>query len=437
MVALVGAPTFTVIIATYNWSAALKLALLSVLDQTDPDFEVLVVGDHCTDESEGMVSALGDARLNWVNLPQNCGSQWGPNNAGLRMAKGKYIAYLGHDDLWYPTHLQVARATFDRTGADVIAAATLLYGPPESGIRAVTGFWPNNQFTPIQFFPPSSLLHRPEVAHRIGGWVGPTEARAAVDYDFLVRCHESGASFATTGEVSVFKFNAAWRRNAYGTRDVAEQAHCLAAMRRDSQAYRSRELTGALRAATEDRLLKIETPWDTRATATAGALLSRKFKGSHGHLDALSGTVIEAPVCFPCEDEYSAFEWHAVEKPSTADAFRWTGPSTKSVRALPVRMDKGLAIAIRVFAEMKAGLLAAATLRVNGAVAETKIEDLADAGFLWAAQICPEQLPDDDRDVMLIEICVPTTHRPLDFGTSADRRWLGLAIGWIEISPLH
>jgi len=108
---LAPAPTFSVIVATYNWSAALRLALASVLEQTEHDFELLVIGDHCSDDSEAVVRAFGDSRLVWVNLERNCGSQWGPNNTGLSMARGRYIAYLGHDDLWAPGHLRAARET--------------------------------------------------------------------------------------------------------------------------------------------------------------------------------------------------------------------------------------------------------------------------------------------------------------------------------------
>src|SRR5437764_794116 len=98
-------PSVSVIIATYNWSAALKCAIRSVLDQTLQDFELLIVGDACTDDTEQVVRSFDDARIKWFNLTKNHGSQYAPNNFGLKQAKAYYIAYLGHDDLWWPTHL--------------------------------------------------------------------------------------------------------------------------------------------------------------------------------------------------------------------------------------------------------------------------------------------------------------------------------------------
>src|SRR5437773_8305304 len=98
-------PAVTVIIPTYNWSSVLPYSIGSALRQTFTDFELLVVGDGCTDDSEAVVGRIGDSRVRWINLPTNTGHQSEPNNEGLRQARGQYIAYLGHDDLWLPHHL--------------------------------------------------------------------------------------------------------------------------------------------------------------------------------------------------------------------------------------------------------------------------------------------------------------------------------------------
>src|SRR4051812_6823095 len=84
-------PRVTVIIATYNWSTVLPYAIHSVLAQTMSDFELLVVGDGCTDDSEQVVAAIKDPRVRWINLPANTGHQAGPNNRGLPATR----AYCG------------------------------------------------------------------------------------------------------------------------------------------------------------------------------------------------------------------------------------------------------------------------------------------------------------------------------------------------------
>ena len=85
-------PRVTVITATYNWATVLPYSIASVLDQTFTDFELLVVGDGCTDESAQVVSAIADPRVHWCNLPGNVGHQYAPNNEGIRRANGEVIA---------------------------------------------------------------------------------------------------------------------------------------------------------------------------------------------------------------------------------------------------------------------------------------------------------------------------------------------------------
>ena len=85
-------PLVTVILSTYNWSSVLPFSIQSVLNQTFPDFELLVVGDGCTDDSADVVAKFNDSRVRWINLPRNTGTQAGPNNEGLRQALANEFA---------------------------------------------------------------------------------------------------------------------------------------------------------------------------------------------------------------------------------------------------------------------------------------------------------------------------------------------------------
>jgi hypothetical protein len=114
-------PTITFAIATYNWSRALRCALRSALLQTMQDFEILVVGDGCTDDSAAVVAEFNDPRLRRHNLERNHGGQWAANNYACENAAADWIAYLGHDDIWYPTHLEAVL----RTGPGSIIAGNM------------------------------------------------------------------------------------------------------------------------------------------------------------------------------------------------------------------------------------------------------------------------------------------------------------------------
>src|SRR3954451_24164454 len=130
-------PLVTVVIATYNWSSVLRHAVHSVLWQTYENFELLVIGDGCTDDSREVVEAFGDPRLRWINLPENFGSQAGPNNRGLELARGEYVAYQGHDDLWLPDHLRFLVERLEATGADLAFSLGAIFLP--GGERLLSG----------------------------------------------------------------------------------------------------------------------------------------------------------------------------------------------------------------------------------------------------------------------------------------------------------
>ena len=94
--------------ATYNRSNVLRLAIESVRWQTYANWELIVVGDCCTDDTADIVASFNDPRIRFYNLPQNVGEQSGPNNFGCQQARGEFIAFLNHDDLYFPRHLREA-----------------------------------------------------------------------------------------------------------------------------------------------------------------------------------------------------------------------------------------------------------------------------------------------------------------------------------------
>src|ERR1017187_9841996 len=73
-------PRVTVIMATYNWATVLPYSIGSVLAQTFTDFELLVMGDGCTDDSGRVVASIRDRRVHWCDLAPRAGHQSGPNN---------------------------------------------------------------------------------------------------------------------------------------------------------------------------------------------------------------------------------------------------------------------------------------------------------------------------------------------------------------------
>lgn len=197
-------PSVTVITATYNSGATLRLSLESLLAQDFKDFEAWVIGDATTDDSESVVAALGDPRLHWHNLPVNSGNQGEPNNEGLRRARGSYIAYLGHDDLWFPWHLSGLVGFQRQTGADLVHSLVCYVGP--LGVLGSRGPATAGRTYDRHWFPPSSWLHRRDVVEKCGPWRDHRALPHSVDYDLSRRLFLAGRRIDFWPELSVLKF---------------------------------------------------------------------------------------------------------------------------------------------------------------------------------------------------------------------------------------
>ncbi|MDE7324001.1 MAG: glycosyltransferase family 2 protein [Lachnospiraceae bacterium] len=97
-------PVFTVIIPTYNREHFLKRTIDSILSQTFKDFELIIVDDGSTDNTNALIDTYEDNRI--VYVKKENGGQNSAINAGLQRAKGQYIAFCDSDDTWMPEKLE-------------------------------------------------------------------------------------------------------------------------------------------------------------------------------------------------------------------------------------------------------------------------------------------------------------------------------------------
>ena len=96
----------SVIIPVYNRAQMVKRAIQSVLDQTLPAHEIIVVNDGSSDET-GQVLQTFEPSIKIINQPHRGVSA--ARNAGIRLASGDWIALLDSDDVWLPQKLAMAR----------------------------------------------------------------------------------------------------------------------------------------------------------------------------------------------------------------------------------------------------------------------------------------------------------------------------------------
>lgn len=96
----------SVIMPCYNAEKYIGQAIQSILQQTFTDFKLLVIDDGSTDGTANEIRKFKDRRIKYHRLPLNKGN-YVARNAGIKMAKGKYIAMMDADDISLPYRLQV------------------------------------------------------------------------------------------------------------------------------------------------------------------------------------------------------------------------------------------------------------------------------------------------------------------------------------------
>jgi glycosyltransferase involved in cell wall biosynthesis len=103
-----GAPLFSFVVPSYNRVRLIGRTLESLLAQTEPSFELIVVDDGSTDDTEAVVRGFTDARLRYFR--KDNGERGAARNFGTAKARGEYLNFFDSDDLAYPHHLTEARA---------------------------------------------------------------------------------------------------------------------------------------------------------------------------------------------------------------------------------------------------------------------------------------------------------------------------------------
>ena len=95
------------VIAAYNCGNYIQETISSVINQTFQNWELIIVDDCSSDDTSEKITALSDQRIRIIRLDKNSGLPATPRNTGIRAAKGEFIAFLDHDDVWSPEKLKV------------------------------------------------------------------------------------------------------------------------------------------------------------------------------------------------------------------------------------------------------------------------------------------------------------------------------------------
>ncbi|HWX83735.1 MAG TPA: glycosyltransferase family A protein [Xanthobacteraceae bacterium] len=418
-----GNPFFSVVLPTYGRGRHIRPSVESVLAQTYGDLELIVVGDGCADETEAVVRSFPAERVHWRNLPHNTGSQSFPNNEGIGAARGRWIAYIGHDDIWAPNHLErIAGTIASDATLDFVISGCVFHGPLGSDDYYITGLFDEPDAGSRCMFPPTSLAHRRDVIARMGGgWRDPRAVKPPADNEFLLRAAHAGLRFASTGEVTVHKFAAGHRYLSYLRPSSDEQREFL-------------------------RNLLLPTGVDVdaivRKSKANGQFMVYEYGDYSGHPDGYlfeqnrKRKGISLPALQPLRrralikqtDEPRGLDWRHLE--GHGKGYRWSGPNPKPKILLSYSGGRAR-LSIEVIDKNPALRREDVSLYVEGRPVQCDVRIGRDGVFYLIADIALQQ-----ADYTVLTLDAPT-FRHKQAGRGEDQGKSGLAVGRILLQAMQ
>lgn len=238
-------PLVTVVIPTYNHAHFLRDALRSVCAQTFADWEAVVVNNYSQDDTIAVVKSFPDPRIRLENFRNN-GVIAASRNRGISLARGRYVAFLDSDDVWYPAKLARCIARLEE-GFDLVC----------HGLRLVRGKMGRDVFFgPARRTTFDSLLYNGnciatsatvvlrDALESVGGFSEDSRIVTAEDYHLWLKFSQAGARIGFLHEIlgeyrfhssnesgAVLRSVAAAHRVISGFLDELPSSNCWARMR--------------------------------------------------------------------------------------------------------------------------------------------------------------------------------------------------------------
>jgi hypothetical protein len=304
----------------------------------------------------------------------------------------------------------------------------ILYGPEGSGIRSTAGVFASGRCGPEDFVPPSAIAHARSLYGDVVRWRDPDLVRLPMDVVFIEELVRANRKFASTNELTCFKFNAAWRRDAYKVKSVAEQMRMLNRIESGVD-FRQAEMIDVLRSVVAFRFVPVNVPRTEVVREGEYVRRNRRYKGLDKRFDPDSLQRIDRAVRFDTLQQEMPFEWYGAETHPTYGSFRWTGPNPRATINLPVLFDRDFKIRIHIISTLRPDLIDKIGLAVHGHPLEVRISRSSNT-FTLKSQVRQVDLQREVSEFSLtidaIEVAQPA---------GSDRRWLGLAVNWIELEP--
>ena len=231
-------PLISIVTATYNRSRSLACTIEAIRQQTYTNWELIVVGDACTDDTFDVVAGFDDERIRFHNLADNVGEQAGPNNYGWSVAGGDVVAFCNHDVIWLPGHLTASYEALLTGQRDLVFGTTAIIGGDAplplqwadlrialDGIPSA-GTWDPGLLN-ASTVSASAMVMRRALLERLNGWRLGRECASEPSQDLLYRAWRAGARIGAIGMVTGVTAPSGMRPGSYVGNVAAESEWLL------------------------------------------------------------------------------------------------------------------------------------------------------------------------------------------------------------------
>jgi len=197
-------PFFSVVIPTYNCIELLKEAVGSVLAQTNQNFEILIIDNRSVDGTKKYIESISDSRVICYEV-DNDGVIGLSRNIGIQNSKGKWIAFLDADDIWYNDKLAKVKSVID-DNSDIILVSHDEYFVRSNGEKTLRKSIPKTENVEESLLRygsclmTSAVVVRCDIAIMSGGFSEKKEFVTAEDYEFWINLSRLG-KFYFLGDV--------------------------------------------------------------------------------------------------------------------------------------------------------------------------------------------------------------------------------------------
>jgi glycosyltransferase involved in cell wall biosynthesis len=187
---------FSVVIPTYNCDEYLERALKSVFSQTYQDFEVIVVDNSSTDNTQNVLGSFPQDKLKVITV-NNRGIIAYSRNEGIKKAKGEWVAFLDSDDVWQSEKLEKVKNAIDENQGFILICHDewcvmngknknrLSYGPSGDDMY-------DRLLFKINCLSTSAVCVKKDILIKTGGFSERNDFVTAEDYEYWIRLSQVG-----------------------------------------------------------------------------------------------------------------------------------------------------------------------------------------------------------------------------------------------------